>query len=50
MNRKGNKKSWEELKSFITFEVFMAVAMKNAVFWNIETPFIPHRKHITSPL
>jgi hypothetical protein len=24
--------------------------MKNAVFWDIRTQFIPHRKHITSPL
>jgi hypothetical protein len=26
------------------------VAMKNAVFWDIETQFVPHRRHITSPL
>jgi hypothetical protein len=24
--------------------------MKNAVFWDIKTQFVPHRKHITSPL
>jgi hypothetical protein len=24
--------------------------MKNAVFWNIKTQFVPHMKHITSPL
>jgi hypothetical protein len=24
--------------------------MKNAVFWNRETQFVPHRRHITSPL
>jgi hypothetical protein len=24
--------------------------MKNAVFWDIRTQFILHRKHITSPL
>jgi hypothetical protein len=24
--------------------------MKNAVFWDIKTHFIPRRKHITSPL
>jgi hypothetical protein len=24
--------------------------MKNAVFWDIETQFVPHRRHITSPL
>jgi hypothetical protein len=28
----------------------MAVTMKNAVFWDIKTQFIPHRRHITSPL
>jgi hypothetical protein len=24
--------------------------MKNVVFWDIKTPFILHRRHITSPL
>jgi hypothetical protein len=24
--------------------------MKNAVYWNIKTHFIPHRRHLTSPL
>jgi predicted transposase YdaD len=24
--------------------------MKNAVFWDIETHFLPHRKHMTFPL
>jgi hypothetical protein len=24
--------------------------MKNAVFWDIKTEFVPHRRHITSPL
>jgi hypothetical protein len=28
----------------------MAVTMKNAVFWDIKTPFVLHRRHITSPL
>jgi hypothetical protein len=32
------------------FEVFPAVTMKNAVFWDRKTQFGPHRKHITSPL
>jgi hypothetical protein len=31
-------------------EVFTTVTMKNAVFWVIETQFVPHRRHITSPL
>jgi hypothetical protein len=24
--------------------------MKNGVFWDIKTQFLPHRRHITSPL
>jgi hypothetical protein len=24
--------------------------MKNVVFWDIETQFVPHRRHITYPL
>jgi hypothetical protein len=24
--------------------------MKNVVFWDIKTQFVPHRRHITSPL
>jgi hypothetical protein len=24
--------------------------MKNAVFWDIDIQFVPHRRHITSPL
>jgi hypothetical protein len=24
--------------------------MKNAVFWDTQTKFVPHRKHITAPL
>jgi hypothetical protein len=34
----------------VRFEVFTAVTMKNAVFWDIKTQFLPHRRHITSPL
>jgi hypothetical protein len=30
------------------FEVFTAVTMKNAVFWDIKTQFVHHRRHITS--
>jgi hypothetical protein len=32
------------------FEVFRAVTTKNVVFWDIKTQFIPHMRHITSPL
>jgi hypothetical protein len=34
----------------VGFEVFTAVTMKNAVFWDIKSQFVPHRKHITSPI
>jgi hypothetical protein len=34
----------------VRFEVFAAVTMKNGVFWDIKPQFIPHRRHITSPL
>jgi hypothetical protein len=27
-----------------------AVTMKNVVFWDIKTHFIPHRRHITSQI
>jgi hypothetical protein len=36
--------------NIVRFEVSTAVTMKNAVFWDIRTPFVTHRKHITSPL
>jgi hypothetical protein len=35
---------------YVRFEVFTEVTMKNVVFWDIETQFISHRRHITSPL
>jgi hypothetical protein len=31
-------------------EVFTAISMKNYAFWDIKTQYVPHRKHITSPL
>jgi hypothetical protein len=34
----------------VLFKFITAVTMKNAVFWDIRTQFIPHRKHITCPL
>jgi hypothetical protein len=36
--------------NYVTFEVFAMVTMKSAVFWDIKTQFVPHRRHITSPL
>jgi hypothetical protein len=32
----------------VRFEVFMAVTMKSAVFWDINVQFLSHRRHITS--
>jgi hypothetical protein len=34
----------------LSSEVFTAVTMKNAVFWNIKSQFVSHMKHIRSPL
>jgi hypothetical protein len=34
----------------VRFEVFTAVTMENADFWDIKTQFVPHRKHITFSL
>jgi hypothetical protein len=34
----------------VRFEVSTAVTIKNAVFWDIRTQFVLHRRHITSPL
>jgi hypothetical protein len=34
----------------LRFEVFTAVTMNNAVFWDINTQFVPYRRHITSQL
>jgi hypothetical protein len=40
----------EQYEICVRFEVFTAVTMKNAVFWDIRKQFVPHRKHIASPL
>jgi hypothetical protein len=34
----------------VRFQVFTAVTMKDAAFWDIKTRFVPHRRHIMSPL
>jgi hypothetical protein len=34
----------------VPFEVFTAVTMNNAIFWDIRTQYVPHRRHITSVL
>jgi hypothetical protein len=53
----ASKKSDNILNSFsnlfysrVRFVVFTAVTMKNVVFWDIKTQFVPHRRNITSPL
>jgi hypothetical protein len=38
---------WQKIL-YIRSEVFTAVIMKNAVFWDINTQFIPHRRHYVS--
>jgi hypothetical protein len=32
------------------YDMFAAVTMENAVFWDINTQFVPRKKHITSLL
>jgi hypothetical protein len=37
-------------KHNVGFEILTEVTMKNTVFWDIKSLFVPHRKRITSPL
>jgi hypothetical protein len=46
----NNYKTLKETAHYVRVEVFTAVTMENAVFWDIKTQFVPYRKHITSPL
>jgi hypothetical protein len=39
---------WFNVTGFVRFEVFTAVTMTNAVFWDIKTQFVPHRRHYVS--
>jgi hypothetical protein len=45
-----NVHPYELVTKHVTFEVITAVNMKNVVFCDIRTQYIPHRRHITSPL
>jgi hypothetical protein len=36
------------MKNVVRFEVFTAVTMKNAIFRDVKTHFVPHRRYITS--
>jgi hypothetical protein len=47
MKRKGEN---DRKQKHVRFEVFTAVTMKNVVSWDIIIQFVPHRRHITSPL
>jgi hypothetical protein len=38
----------EQRTEDVSLEVFTAATMKNAVFWDIETQFLPYRKHISA--
>jgi hypothetical protein len=46
----NEKRSSKILFIDVTFEVFTAVTVKNVVFWNIKTQFVPQKENITSPL
>jgi hypothetical protein len=37
------------IENYVRFVVFTAVTMKNGVFWDIATEFVPHRKHTHGP-
>jgi hypothetical protein len=43
-------KEIQENKSCLTYEDITALTMKTAVFCYIKTQFVPHRRHVTSPL
>jgi hypothetical protein len=45
-----SKQDPETQRRITRFEVFTAVTMKNIVFSDIKTQFLPHRRHIYSPL
>jgi hypothetical protein len=40
----------DDKETNVRSEIFNAMTMKNVVFWDIELLFVPHRRHITSPL
>jgi hypothetical protein len=45
-----NRHYYLKHKNYVRFEVFTAGTMRNAVFWDIKSHFVPHGRHITSPL
>jgi hypothetical protein len=40
----------QRVNAMYDLRFFTAVTMKNVVFWDIKTQFVPHRRHMTSPL
>jgi hypothetical protein len=38
------------VETYVRFEFYTAVTMKNAIFWDIKPQFVPHRIDLTSPL
>jgi hypothetical protein len=42
----SNQHDWFIFR-IVRFQVVTAVTIKNAVFWDIKTPDIPHKKYIT---
>jgi hypothetical protein len=44
----AESRTTNRVKVHARFEAFTAVTLKNAVFWDIEIQFVPHRKHYIS--
>jgi hypothetical protein len=38
------------VSGYVRFEAFTVVVVKNAIFLDTKSQFVPHRKNITSPL
>jgi hypothetical protein len=45
-----SRKCMKLFYSYVRFELFKALTMKNAVFWDIKTQFVPHKRRSTSTL
>jgi hypothetical protein len=43
-------RNYSKYASYVRFDVFAAVTMKNAVFWYTGTHFVHHKKYFMSPL
>jgi hypothetical protein len=49
-NTRGQRQPSPNITCQVRFGVITAATMKNAVFWDIKTQFVPDRRHITSRL